>query len=36
MDPDGCGIAVSRKEGSRLTLVLSGVFLDPYPNYPYF
>jgi hypothetical protein len=36
MDPDGCVVAVSRTDGSRLTLVLTGVLLDPYPNYPYF
>jgi hypothetical protein len=35
-DPDGCVVAVSRKEGSRLTVVLSGLFLDPYPTYPHF
>ena len=36
VEPDGCVCGLSRKDGGRLTLVLSGVFLDPYPNYPYF
>jgi hypothetical protein len=35
-DPDGYTFDVSRKEGSRLTAVLSGLFLDPYPTYPHF
>jgi hypothetical protein len=35
MDPDGCVVAVSREQGSRLTLVLTGVFLDPYPAFRY-
>jgi hypothetical protein len=35
-DPDGCVVAVSRKDGSRLPLVLTGLFPDPYPNSPIF